>query len=300
MASAHDPISADDVAQHLTTRWLGRPCYAYGTLTSTMDVARRLAEGGAPVGTLIVADAQTAGRGRQRKQWSSSRGIGLYCSLILPAMMAPAKMAHDTMTHGALVHVLACGVAEALEQHGVAHVAVKWPNDVMVAHSDEELELAPRTWPDEVAWSARKIAGILVEKPASANTLIAGIGINVAHRADDFPSEVAHTATSIALSTGRDVPRVRVLADVLHALERRVDTWRRDARRVDAPSRADGGVHEWTRRSLVLGRRVRVTRGTEEFVGRATEICEDGALVVSTEDGLRTMRSGTIRFVQQA
>lgn len=283
MVTREDPITVDAVERHLTTRWLGRPCHSFGSVSSTMDVARRIADGGAPIGTLVVADAQTAGRGRHGRRWNSSPGLGLWFSLILS----------DEISPGVLAHVLACGVAEGVERYGVHGVAVKWPNDVMVAETDT-LDVAsdgqPSTWPDKAVRSARKIAGILVERSSANRRSVVGIGINVGHSIDDFPSDLVDVATSVALCTERSVSRAELLGAVLSAVERRLDA-------AQSRSDADGLAAEWRERSLVLGRLVRVERGEDQLVGRAVEIRADGSLVVASESGTHVIGSGSISFV---
>ncbi len=283
MVTRHDPITVDAVERHLTTRWLGRPCHSFGSVSSTMDVARRIADGGAPVGTVVVADAQTAGRGRHGRRWSAPSGLGLWFSLILSDEIAP----------GVLAHVLACGVAEGVERYGVGGVAVKWPNDVMVVETDA-LDTAsnntPSTWSDEAVRSARKIAGILVERTSANQRSVVGIGINVGHGIDDFPPDLADVATSVALCTESDVSRAELLGGVLSAVEQHIDA-------AQSRSDADALAEEWRERSLVLGRRIRVERGDDRLVGRAVEIRADGSLVVASESSTHVIGSGSISFV---
>ncbi|HDS74391.1 MAG TPA: biotin--[acetyl-CoA-carboxylase] ligase [Firmicutes bacterium] len=280
MTTLHDPLTVDAVEGYLATRWLGRPCHSFGTVSSTMDVARRLAGGGAPVGTMVVADAQTTGRGRQGRRWSSASGLGLWVSLIFP----------DDIASGVLAHVLACGVAEGIERCGAEGVAVKWPNDVLVAETntlDAASKNQPTMWPDAVVRSARKIAGILVERTGSARYSVVGIGVNVWHGMTDFPQDLADTATSVALCTGNPISRARLLAEVLGVMERRIDAVRSGISLVD----------EWRRRSLVLGRLVCVERGDDRLIGRAAEIQPDGSLVVTVDGDSHVVGSGSVRFL---
>lgn len=283
MVTRHDPLTVDAVERSLTTRWLGRPCHSFGSVSSTMDVARRLADGGAPIGTLVVADAQTAGRGRHGRRWSSPPGLSLSFSLILSEDVPP----------GVLASVLACGVAEGIERYGVRGVAVKWPNDVLVAETSAlyaASHMQPRAWSEEVALSARKIAGILVERTGSARHSVVGIGINVGHRVDDFPPDLANVATSVALCTQRDISRAELLGAVLDAVERRVDT-------AQSGSDADVLTEEWRQRSLILGRLIRVDRGNDRLVGRAVDLRADGSLIVASDSGSHVIGSGSISFV---
>lgn len=160
---------------------LGRPRVHYRATTSTNDRARELAVAGAPHGTLVTASAQSAGRGRQGRDWSAPAGRALLCSLVIRG--APPLLS------------LAAGVAVA-EVAG-AEAAVKWPNDVLI--------------------DGRKVAGILVEGRPQEGWAVLGIGLNVAVGPDDLPAELRDRAGSLGLGPEAVEP---VLAGLLDALER--------------------------------------------------------------------------------
>lgn len=197
IACAPDRLAPDDVISHLATRWLGRTCRCFDSVSSTMDVARRLASANAPDGTIVVAERQTAGRGRMGRRWQSRPGLGIWCSMLLPA--APG------MGAGSVGQLVAAGVAAALRSWEIPLVAVKWPNDVVISTweggAPPWVGDPPRTWPVQVISSARKVAGILIEMAPAAKetqrTLIVGVGLNVNHVAEDFPEELRDTATSV-------------------------------------------------------------------------------------------------------
>ena len=159
---------------------------------STNDVAALLAGGGAPHGTVVVADEQTAGRGRHGNHWFSPPGAGLYVSVLLRIAPPP-------------VLTLAAGVAvaEALERAAGLDATLEWPNDVVV----------------EAAGRRRKVAGILAEASTAGDRVervIVGIGINV--RDGAWPAELASRAGSVEGLTGRPVDPAALLVEVLAAL----------------------------------------------------------------------------------
>ena len=159
---------------------------------STNDVAARLADGGAPHGTVVVADEQTAGRGRHGNDWFSPAGTGLYVSVLLRTVSSP-------------VLTLAAGVAvaEALGQAAGLDATLEWPNDVVV----------------EAAGRRRKVAGILAEASTAGDRVdrvIVGIGINL--RDGAWPGELGSRAGSVEGLTGRSVDPAAVLVEVLAAL----------------------------------------------------------------------------------
>lgn len=281
-----DPLTADDIAARLQTRWLGRHVSSFETVTSTNDVARRLAEAEAPDGMLVIAERQTAGRGRRGGRWHSAPGLGIWCTFVVPA----------TAGAGAVSHLVAMGICAALASRRVA-AAAKWPNDVLAASPDwasepGSLDVPPARWPEETCARARKIAGILVEQvDRPRRRLIVGAGVNVHHREADFASDLAGAATSVFLSAGGHVPRALLLADILAEIERRLD-----CARDGGPAEGAALVAEWRRRSLVLGRSVVVTMGKVRLEGRAADIQPDGALVLDVGGRSETIYSGRLRL----
>ncbi len=172
-----------DVAR-VRARLPGRQIVWLETTPSTMIEAARF-----PAGTVVVAEEQTAGQGRHGRSWHSEAGTGLYLSMVMRADLPPDSL--QTLT-------LALGVAvrEAILQASGVEADLKWPNDVLVA--------------------GRKCAGILVQKTAAG--VIAGIGVNVNQTA--FPAELAASATSLRLASGRLHSREDLLACLLESVEK--------------------------------------------------------------------------------
>jgi len=235
---------------------------------STNDVAALAAERGEPDGTLVIAAAQTAGRGRLGRTWYSPPGAGLYVSAVLrDAAIAPWL----TLAGGV-------GVAEGLRAATGLPVQLKWPNDVVATAGP--------------AFRARrKLAGILAEASSASDGLqcvVLGFGINV--RADAFPPELRDRATSLEVELGRPVDGGPVLGHVLVALNRavmdlsggRVDEVLRRWRAL-APSSTGASV-EW---DTPDGVRAGVTAGLDA----------DGALLVRNGTGMERLISGEIRWL---
>jgi len=230
----------------------------YSEIGSTNDVALLMAERGAPDGTVVGADLQTAGRGRQGRAWSSPPGSGLYVSIILrpPAVIAPL------LTIAAGVSV----VEGILEATGLS-MDLKWPNDVYAG--------------------GRKVAGILAESGLSDARLthvVLGIGINVNHA--NYPPEVATRATSIQRELGRPVDRGLVLASCLSALT---------VRYRQLPKAPAAVLDAWrSYAASMLKRRVECTVGLQSVTGVAEDIDERGALVVRVGDDIVRVISGEV------
>lgn len=232
--------------------------------TSTNDVARDLASRGAPEGTVVVADYQTAGRGRMGRRWLAPPGAALLCSILFRPD-APPNRAHDLTT------IVALAAADAIGETAELAVALKWPNDLVVAR--------PEGW--------RKLGGLLAETGLSADRLeyvVVGIGINVNIPAEALP-ELAPEATSILAETGRETDRNLLLERMLEGVMARYERWQ-----------AGECLHaEWATRLVTLGRPVRIVTAEGERQGIAEGVDEDGALLLRTPDGaLHRVRVGDV------
>jgi len=235
----------------------GRRQLWYATVSSTSDVAATLAERDAEEGLVVLADAQTAGRGRHRRTWISPPGAGLYTSVVLrpPSRVVPLL-------------TLAAGVAVA---EGIAaatglQVELKWPNDLHV--------------------SGRKLGGILAEgTPAH---VVLGVGLNV--RSVQLPADLASSATSIETELGRAIDRGALLAESLAALAGRYrDLQHGRHRAVVSAWRLRGRAS--------LGRRVEWDVGQTSRAGLVEQVDDDGALLVRSGGELVRIVSGEVRWI---
>jgi BirA family transcriptional regulator, biotin operon repressor / biotin---[acetyl-CoA-carboxylase] ligase len=250
----------------------------YRCITSTNDVAARLADAGAAEGTWVVADEQTAGRGRRGRTWASPPGAGLYLSVIFRPSSTAVR---DDGTTSLLT--LMAGVAAAQGVRAATGLApgLKWPNDLVIEPPGERSGFS----------RFRKLAGILAEGSASAGELqsvVIGIGINLTSAA--YPPDVDARATSIEGELGRPVDRAAVLVDVLAALA----AWRR--------ALVDGRQRELldTWRTLgpsSRGRRVRWMRTPDRAIAGITQGIDDtGALLVKTDAGIERIIAGDVQW----
>ena len=214
-------------------------------VSSTMDIARKLARDGCPPFSVVVADRQTKGRGRLQRSWHSEAG-GLYFTVVLRPSLPPLMSARVSFC-AALVLVL------TLENHFDVAAAVKWPNDILVKE--------------------RKLAGMLSEMEGETDRIAyvnVGIGLNV----NNDPSGVAAIATTLKKILGRPVSRIRLLQAYLEALEVRLATI----------EEADV-IAEWKAHSVTLGRRVEIVTQRETVAGMAVDVDENGSLILQLDDG---------------
>jgi BirA family biotin operon repressor/biotin-[acetyl-CoA-carboxylase] ligase len=256
LAGAPDRVGPAEIAPHLTGRW--RDVRWLESTDSTQRVARELARAGAPEGVLVVAERQTAGRGRLGREWHSPAGVNLYASLVLRPAVAPAAMPQ-------LALVVGVAVAAAVEEASGRRPGLKWPNDVLL--------------------DGRKVAGVLTEMDSELDRVhfaIAGIGVNLNAPASAFPRALRDKATSIFAATGRRVDRAAFAARLLAALEARYGRWLE-------VGFATGVRAEWESYSSLTGRRVRVAAADGAVAGEVLGLDTDGALRLRAADG-RTQR----------
>lgn len=228
--------------------WLGYERVHFAACGSTNDEAARLADNGAVHGTIVTADAQHAGRGRQGRVWHSPAEGNLYLSCIMRPRLDPAQAVAVTLAAG-------LGVSDAVTDAGAA-VTLKWPNDVLAG--------------------GRKLAGILTEMSTAGGAVrhvIVGIGVNLGSRG--FPPELANVATSLAL-LGVSVERAGFLGTLLVALERWFDRF------------FAGGVAALSDAfcARVDPAPVRALVGGREVSGRAVGLAPDGCLMLVDAAGV--------------
>lgn len=245
-------------AARLHTRRLGRTLIVRGEVGSTNDAAWEALEAGAPDGAVVVADAQTRGRGRAGRRWHLAPGTGLALSLLLSA--GPDRRRLATLP-------LVAGLALALALDGFGlRARLKWPNDLLAG--------------------GRKLAGVLAESRRLASpgadgrdAAVLGVGVNVSATEADFPPELRGRATSLAIE-GVDADREGVAAAFLDTLE---SLW--DEHLKGAPSPV---LDAWRRRADFWGRAVRVHTPSGALDGLASRLDDDGALVLTLADGRET------------
>jgi BirA family biotin operon repressor/biotin-[acetyl-CoA-carboxylase] ligase len=224
------------------------------TCTSTNDVARDLARGGAPAGTVVVADEQTAGRGTKGRIWISPRGKGLYVSVVVRPRVAEISLLPLAAGLAARDAVeIACGLSSAL----------RWPNDLV--------------------WEGRKLGGILCESAFLGNRpdyAILGTGLNADHAEEDFPPDLRPTAVSIRIASGTRPDREALLAALLAETDRRVESLKRRG--------GEEVLRDFELRSVFRpGDPIAVLAGDAVVRGEYRGLDAEGALLLAGPGGVR-------------
>ena len=246
-----DKLLPEEVLQGLKTRVFTGPVYYFETLNSTNDLAKELAAQGAPEGAVVVAEAQTGGRGRLGREWDSPPGAGLYVSLVLRPMLPPMELPQITLT-------TAVAVVRAVRRVAGLAPGIKWPNDLLI--------------------KGKKLGGILTEMETESDRIrhvVVGLGLNVNN--PGFPSELAATATSLTLEAGRTFSRVHLLQAWLEEFEELYGRF--------LQQRFPEILEEWKSYAVTLGKMVTVRQGPREISGQATDVAPDGALLLRTNNG---------------
>ena len=288
----------------LTTQVFGRELAVLPRTGSTNDVAKDLAARGAPEGTVVVADEQTAGRGRLARRWLAPPCTCLLCSLLFRPDLPPIQAQRLTM-------LCSLAAADAIEQVAGLQVHLKWPNDLVAKSQIANRQISksanrqignrkpaisnlqspisnfqpptsnfqPPTW--------KKLAGILTETGITGERLdfaVVGIGVNVNVGLEALP-RLAPDATSILAEVGCPVDRGALLVALLAGVERRYQALRAG----ESPHR------EWAARLATLGQPVEVSTPAGVLAGVAESVDEDGALLLRLPDGgLRVLVAGDV------
>jgi BirA family transcriptional regulator, biotin operon repressor / biotin---[acetyl-CoA-carboxylase] ligase len=265
--SQDHPLELDVLQEKLHGTFFSRNILLYRTLESTNTQAKELASAAAPEGTLVIAEEQTAGRGRMGRRWLSPP----YANLLFSLLLRPAVQVDRVFT---LTMTFALSAIEALEACTSISPGIKWPNDLYVNH--------------------RKLGGILTEfsvVSGAVEYVILGFGLNVNWNpgADE---EMLYPATSVEAETGSRVSRTALLAAILRTFERSY---------IDLLTNGPDPLQQrWNKRCLILGEWVEIETPDGRICGRALGIDREGALMVMDQEGRETaVRCGDVSMRDQ-
>lgn len=255
-------MTAEELESRLATRWAGRQVVYFEETDSTNNQAKRLAEAGAVHGTLVVAEQQSAGKGRRGKSWSSPPGTGIFMSLVLKPELKPECASMLTL-------VAALSVSRAVEEVTGLKPMIKWPNDLVV--------------------NKKKVTGILTEmsaEPGKIQYIVVGIGINV--NMEEFPEEIRKTATSLRLEAGHAISREELTAVFLKYFEEDFGSFEKtsDLRLL---------LEEYNKRLINRDNMVKILDPAGEYKGKALGINERGGLMVERDNhDIEVITSGEV------
>lgn len=226
----------------------------FNCVESTNDLAKTMASQGTPHGTVLIADRQTGGRGRRGRSFFSPAGMGLYMSVILRPQCKPDGLMHLTCA-------TAVSLCDAVENAVGFRPGIKWTNDLVYGN--------------------RKLAGILTELSVNAKTgeleyAVIGIGINCSQKIEDFSPELQDFAGSLSMFSASPADRSEVAAAVIQALQKMDQA---------LLSEKEKALSQYRRDCITLGKDVSLLQGDTVRYGKAMDIDDQGALVVTFSDG---------------
>ena len=262
LAGVPDTIAAREVQSRLETKRMGKEIRYFSTIGSTNQYAKKIAEEGAASGTLVIADEQTAGKGRRGRSWVTPPGETIAFTLLLRPKLSPDRVSMVTL-------VMGLAVAKAVNTLYPLKAGIKWPNDVVI--------------------NGKKLCGILTEMSAEVmhvNHIVIGVGINA--NMTSFPKELSRIATSLKLELGRDVSRAELIAQVMAEFERLYEKFEEDG---DLRAVSE----EYNALCLNAESMVRVLDPNGEYTGTSHGINALGELLVETESGqVRNVYAGEV------
>ncbi len=265
LVSRPDLLLPQEIQRGLSTSYIGKEIYYFPELKSTNTIAKEKAlhrAEGINEGTLIIAEWQSAGKGRLGREWFSPTG-GIWFSIILYPQLSPSYISRITL-------MTAVAVVKAIRICTQIKSQIKWPNDILI--------------------NKKKVCGILTEMSAELdiiNWVVVGIGVNVNIKQREFPEDIRERTTSLKEVLGKKVLRVKLAQVFLQEFEKYYEILKR--------REFSFILKEWKLYSYTLGKKIRVDMGERIITGEAVDINEEGALILKKEDGeLVEILSGTI------
>jgi BirA family biotin operon repressor/biotin-[acetyl-CoA-carboxylase] ligase len=263
LESSPDKLLPDEISIGLKTKFFGSRIFAYNCVDSTNDIAYGLAEQKIKEGALIVAEAQTKGKGRLGRHWLSPSGYGIYMSLVIRPDIPPVEA-------GKLTLMASVAIAKTIRDITGLPAMIKWPNDVYINKS--------------------KVCGILTEMSAEVdaiNFLIMGVGININTPKGKLPE----IGTSLYAERGNKVNRVEFLQEMLLNLESYYLNLKN--------AKISDLISDWRDYSMTLGKRIKVDVRNKTVEGQAMDIDDLGALIVRDDLGfMHRILSGDARIIR--
>jgi len=265
LISRPDLLLPQEIQRGLSTNYIGKEIYYFPELKSTNIMAKEKVlhrVEGMDEGTLIIAEKQSAGKGRLGREWFSPPG-GIWLSIILYPQLFPSYISRITL-------MTAVAVVKTIKVCTQIEPQIKWPNDILI--------------------NEKKVCGILTEMSAELdiiNWVVVGIGINANIDLRDFPEDIQENTISLKETSGKEISRVKLAQTFLQEFEKYYEKLKR--------KEFSSILKEWKLYSHTLRKKIRVDIGERIITGEAIEINESGALILKKEDGeLAEIISGTI------
>lgn len=262
LLNAPDLLSIAELIPQLNTKFLGHELHYFDVIDSTNTKAKELATKNCADGTVVIADYQTQGRGRLARSFFSPKSMGIYASVVLRPAFLPPDAPKCTL-------MAAVAIAQAIEEVTKIRVGIKWPNDLL--------------------YQGHKIAGILTEMNAEMdkiNYIIVGFGININQKLEDIPEELQSIMSSLAMISGEELSRQKILISILQHLEQLY---------IISQEQGFSSILDiWRKYAITLNQEIKVLAPNETYVGIAMDIDDDGALLVQVNGQIKRVLAGDV------
>ena len=262
LVNSSEAFGVNSIKNALKTKWLGKDLVFLDEVDSTNEECKRRSKRGAEEGLVVIADAQSAGKGRRGRSWTSDKGTTISMSYLLKPAFSPDIAPMLTL-------VMAMAAAEGISRVSGADVGIKWPNDIVI--------------------NGKKAVGILTEmaaEPDYIHEVVIGTGINVT--VEEFPEAIRETATSLYLETGQVFSRALIAGEITNSFEVYYERFKKEGNL----SRL---INAYDALCVNVGQRVRVLDPKGEYEAEAIGINEKGELIVETYNGeLKNIYSGEV------
>ncbi|WP_273322026.1 biotin--[acetyl-CoA-carboxylase] ligase [Vallitalea guaymasensis] len=252
LLSSPDILNSEELHYNLNTEIIGNKIINFDKLDSTNQQAKKLALEGASNGTVVIAEEQTAGKGRRGKMWVSPPGTGIWMSVVLRPSVMPENASMLTLVAG-------LAVCKAVREITNLEASIKWPNDIVV--------------------NGKKICGLLTEMNSEIdfiNFVVVGIGINV--NIEKFPPELDNIATSLMIEGNQSYQRKILVKRTLEIFE---DYYKKYLETEDLTKI----IEEYNEHCINIGRKVRVTGSKQDITGNVKCVTNKGELIVTDQQG---------------
>lgn len=252
LLSSPDILNSEELHYNLNTEIIGNKIINFDKLDSTNQQAKKLALEGASNGTVVIAEEQTAGKGRRGKMWVSPPGTGIWMSVVLRPSVMPENASMLTLVAG-------LAVCKAVREITNLEASIKWPNDIVV--------------------NGKKICGLLTEMNSEIdfiNFVVVGIGINV--NIEKFPPELDNIATSLMIEGNQSYQRKKLVKRTLEIFE---DYYKKYLETEDLTKI----IEEYNEHCINIGRKVRVTGRKQDITGNVKCVTNKGELIVTDQQG---------------
>jgi len=243
-----DRLSPDEIRKTLQAGFIGKELLFFDEVDSTNDVAMQSGAKGLAEGLVVLSEGQYHGKGRMGRTWVSPKNVNLYISILLRPDISPQYAPVMTM-------MSAISTARAIKEVTGLETTIKWPNDILI--------------------DRKKVSGILTEMNAEQeriNYIVAGIGINVNMKKQDFPEDLRMPATSLSECLGKRVDRMNLLFTLIKILEQDYEELKKDG--------IMSIFRKWRKGCDILNRRIKVSLPGEEITGVAEDFTPEGGLVM--------------------